>query len=175
MSTDALSHIYNHIPPYVKINTYCRIFLFMQEDWVLCRVFYKSKTESNTQLSPQNVYHHTEATAGGDNFSDPAQIMLPACNNNYLHQVITSQSQAPHHQNPNNIQTFTQLNPNFLHQLSHQLHTDRVDEMIMVSSKCDEDQYGFLFDMDFAERNVEDGMTLNVEDMKFEDAYSLLL
>ncbi|KAK1355777.1 Protein CUP-SHAPED COTYLEDON 3 [Heracleum sosnowskyi] len=132
---------------------------FKQEDWVLCRVFYKSKTESNTDQSPQNVYD-TKATAGADNFPDAAQIMLPAgCNNNYLHQVISSQSHAvPHHQNPNNLETFSELNPNFL-QISNQLHAHRVNEMIMISSKCDEDQYGFVLDMDFEESNIGDGMT----------------
>lgn len=131
---------------------------------MLCRVFHKSKTESNTQLSPQNVYD-TITTAVGDNFADAAQLMLPGCNNNYLHQVITSESHAPHHQNPNNnLQTFSQLNPNFL----HQLHPSRVNEMLMIDSKCQEDDYGFLLDMDFEESIMGDEMNLVMEDMKFE-------
>ncbi|KAL1826019.1 hypothetical protein DCAR_0313647 [Daucus carota subsp. sativus] len=148
-----------------------------KEDWVLCRVFYKSKTESSTELSPQNVCH-SEATAGGDIFPNAAQIMLPAPfnkNNYHLHQIPSSQNPAPHHQNPNTLQTFSQLNPNFL-QLSHQFHTDDLSEMIMIKSKCDdEDPYGFLLDMEFEESTMGDGMASSMEDMKFEDDYCLFL
>lgn len=159
---------------FVKKNNY--VFEFMQEDWVLCRVFYKSKTESNsTELSPQNVYD-AEATAGGDIIPDAAQIILPGCNNNnYHHQIISSQSPAaPHHQNPNNLETFSQLNPTFL-QLSHPFHTDHINELIMINSKFDEDHYGFLLDMDFEESNMGDGRASNTEDMKFEDEYNFFL
>ncbi|XP_017241031.1 protein CUP-SHAPED COTYLEDON 3 [Daucus carota subsp. sativus] len=144
-----------------------------KEDWVLCRVFYKSKTEINSQLSPQNVYHSEAKFAGAHTFPHSPQIMLPAaCNkNNYhLHQITTSQSPAPHHQNPNNLPTVPQLNPNFLH-LSHQIHTNHLNEMIMLKSACDEeDPYGFLLNMEFeAESYMGGGMASSVEDMKFED------
>lgn len=136
-----------------------------KEDWVLCRVFYKSKTESNTELSPPNVYD-AEVTAGSP---DAAQIMLPGCNNNYHQHIVDSKSLA----HPNNLHTFSPLNPNLL-LLSHPFHTDHLNETIMINSKCEIDDYGFLMDTNFEDINSGDGAS-NMEEMILEDNYSSLI
>lgn len=140
----------------------------MQEDWVLCRVFYKSKTESSTELRPQNVYD-AEATAGSDTSPEAAQIILPGCNNNYHQHIVDSESLA----HPNNLHTFSPLNPNLL-LVSHQFHTDQLNDMIMINSKCEIDDYGFFMDMNFEDINPGNG-TSNMEEMKFEDNHSNLV
>lgn len=125
-----------------------------KEDWVLCRVFHKTKTtENNHQLSPQDVFE-AEATAA-DTSLVPHQI-LPL---GYLHQSpAPSQHQNP---NPNNPLELSTLNPNFL----------QLSQIMMINSKCEEDKYGYLFDMNFEESNLgSDGiMASNMEEMGFED------
>lgn len=144
----------------------------MQEDWVLCRVFYKSKTE-NTELNPQIVYD-AEAKAVGDTSPDAAKITLPGCNNKYHHQIVSSESLAPHPQNPNNLQPFSPLNPNIL-LLSHQYHSDHLSDIIMINSKCEKDDYRFLLDPNFEDISLGDGMASNMEVMEFEDDHSSLI
>lgn len=136
---------------------------------MLCRVFYKSKTESNIELSQQNVYD-AEARAGGDTSPNAAHIMLPSCNI-YHNQTISSESPAPHdHQNPSNHNTVSPLNPNLVLLSHHQFHSDHLNEMIMINSKYEIDDYGFLMDTSFEDMNSGDG-TSNME-MKFEDNHS---
>ncbi|KAL8092995.1 NAC domain-containing protein 21/22-like [Apium graveolens] len=137
-----------------------------KEDWVLCRVFYKSKT---SELSPQNVYD-AEATAGSDTSPDAAQVMLPGYNNNRHHQHIVDSESLAH---PNNLHSFSPLNPNLLI-LSHQFHTDHLNEMILINSKCEIDDYGFFMDPNFEDINSGDG-TSNMEEMKFEDNHGNLV
>lgn len=129
-----------------------------KEEWVLCRVFHKAKTENNNieVLSPQNYEFDAKATAG--NTSPPAVQILPL---GYHHQITSNFSQNHQNQNPNNNQELlSPLNPNFL-QLS-QAHTD-------ILARVNEDEYGFLFDMSFEESNLGDGMTSNMEGVRFED------
>lgn len=129
----------------------------MQEDWVLCRVFHKAKTEnSNIEvLSPQNYVFDAKATVGN---TSPAAQILPL---GYHLQITSNFSQNHPNQNPNNNQELlSPLNPNFL-QLS-QAHADSL-------ARVNEDEYGFLFDMSFDESNLGDGMASNMEGVRFED------
>uniref|UniRef100_A0A5B7AE53 NAC domain-containing protein n=2 Tax=Davidia involucrata TaxID=16924 RepID=A0A5B7AE53_DAVIN len=149
-----------------------------KEDWVLCRVFHKSKGENGDKLSPQNVFENSTAGATSPNLATSDQTL--ACG---YHPLI-SQSPPGHdhqfiHNNPSStlLNLATSLNPNFLH--LYQLDTNNINnaphhhlnDQIMYS-KCeeDDDQYGFLFDMSFEESSLGDGvLPSNLEEMRFDD------
>ncbi|KAK3028145.1 hypothetical protein RJ639_039006 [Escallonia herrerae] len=126
-----------------------------QEDWVLCRVFHKSKGEGNNELSPENVF---ESTAGA---TSPALASPPALTDQITnltcgchHFTSFSQSPPPTQNNDpsSNLMDLSAGNPNFL-QLSHDANGAVND-------------YGFLFDMSFEESSMGDG---NLKEMRFDD------
>ncbi|XP_059626034.1 protein CUP-SHAPED COTYLEDON 3-like [Cornus florida] len=151
-----------------------------KEDWVLCRVFHKSKgseDNSNNDLSPQNEFE----TLVGDISPNLASSTLTHVHQGTLpcgYQQITSFLQTqPHDQshNPSNSTTILNiatLNPSFL-DLAHETNNiDHVDEM---NSRCelDEYEYEFLFDMGFGESSCLGGdgvLPPSLEDhMRFDD------
>ncbi|PSS14034.1 NAC domain-containing protein [Actinidia chinensis var. chinensis] len=124
-----------------------------KEDWVLCRVFHKSKGSEN---SPQNIFDSTTYLATS-----------PPIN----HTMITSFSQTPPHQNPNDtFQNLSPLNPNLL-QLSQEIINDA--SISGINSKC-ADEYGFLFDLGFEESSLGDGMPQNLGEMICDDDNSFV-
>ncbi|CAL5206876.1 unnamed protein product [Lathyrus oleraceus] len=120
-----------------------------KEDWVLCRVFHKGKTENNGKLSPQDMYETiapsltTQAMPIGYNYNQFAPF---------------SSSMTTQHYNQND----SLLN---LLQLSKETNTN-CSSVTQISPKCD-DGYGFLWDMDLEDHH--DGVeSSNLEGIRFE-------
>ncbi|KAL1830934.1 hypothetical protein DCAR_0100891 [Daucus carota subsp. sativus] len=150
-----------------------------KEDWVLCRVFHKAKTENNNQLSPQDVFEVQEATAGDT--SPVSSNRIPPLGSYYHHQQhynhFTPQG-PPSYQQPNTLLQFPSLtNPNFLQLSHHQPHTDtsttlaRVNDIMTVNSKCeDQNDYKFLFhDINFEDGNMVDELDSDMHGIMFDD------
>lgn len=131
-----------------------------QEDWVLCRVFHKSKEDNaiNTLLSP----HHTfkEATAASSlplvNFDafhyNPPPNQAFSCGMMTYPQVasLSSTSSSLHGHKSHST-------PNLLHQSKG------------ISTKLIDDGYGFTWDMNFEDNSlVGDALPTNLEDMSIE-------
>ncbi|KAL5068062.1 hypothetical protein RYX36_018949 [Vicia faba] len=120
-----------------------------KEDWVLCRVFHKGKTENNGKISPQDMY----------------ETIAPSLTNqtmpigyNYDQFASLSSSMTTHHYNQND----SLLN---LLQLSKETNTN-CSSVTQISPKCD-DGYGFLWDMDLEDHH--DGVeSSNLEGIRFE-------
>ncbi|TMW96433.1 hypothetical protein EJD97_007373 [Solanum chilense] len=140
-----------HIPP--------------KEDWVLCRVFFKGTKDENinstnnesTSITSFNMDNH-EGTMpkllsyGGGEYRPS---ILPNFSNNSIYQSQNSS---------NNLQLSQEINKVIANEIIH--------------SKCGkEDEFGFLFDMNyFEESSLQDGGVHSCldGDMKFEDENSLV-
>ncbi|KAK9281777.1 hypothetical protein L1049_004683 [Liquidambar formosana] len=144
-----------------------------KEDWVLCRVFHKSKGENSTDqfsTTSQNMFDTTTASASSPNLvsSPPTDKTIPSCG----YQPVTSfLSPMPPHQSHNqttNLLNLAVLNPNFL-QFTQERNTT-VAAMTEMNSKGDNnDDYGFLWDMSLEENSLGDGVpSSNLEDTGFE-------
>ncbi|KAM7527310.1 hypothetical protein LguiB_030720 [Lonicera macranthoides] len=140
-----------------------------KEDWVLCRVFHKAKSEENTL---QNGF---DTTGGGGGATSPHYwaSLSPLTHHHPFpcghHQATSfSQSSPRHSQNPNpnptniNLALQSPSNPSSLH-APRGTKESPINEMFS-NSKCEEDPYGFLFDM-----GLEDGASSDImEDMRFD-------
>ncbi|KAK6286475.1 hypothetical protein POUND7_012654 [Theobroma cacao] len=119
-----------------------------KEDWVLCRVFHKSKGENSSKLSPPMMF---ETSTHAPSLTD--QTM--AC----AYQQISSLSTTPTHQ------SHGQSLLNLLQYSQEKINNNPANE---VSSKVD-DEYEFLWDMNMEENSLGDhGVASNMEDMRFE-------
>ncbi|WJX11949.1 hypothetical protein P8452_02495 [Trifolium repens] len=122
-----------------------------KEDWVLCRVFHKGKTENSAKLSPQDMY----------------ETIAPSLTNQtmpigYNQLASFSSSMTTHHCHPNENQNNSLMN---LLQFSMDANTN-CSSVTQISPKCD-DGYGFLWDMDLEDHH--DGVSSsNLEGMRFE-------
>ncbi|KAL8513787.1 hypothetical protein ACS0TY_013048 [Phlomoides rotata] len=122
-----------------------------KEDWVLCRVFYKSRGEN----SPQNGYNGDISPNMG--LSPTSEHVFPS-----TYQNITSFSNYMY-QNPSTSIGLSPLDSTYFH-LSHQDHINGSSTSDkMMEAKC-EDDYGFLFDMSL---DYSDGAPSNDEDPGF--------
>ncbi|KAG8370815.1 hypothetical protein BUALT_Bualt13G0022700 [Buddleja alternifolia] len=143
-----------HIPP--------------KEDWVLCRVFNKSRCENSNEFIPNNNLY--DSTAVANNTSPnlaPSPTNEHALPSNYtIYQNITSLSHTPSHQheNPNTSLGLSDVvgpGSGYL-RLSHDHMNESYNPIKLVETKCDD--YGFLFDMSF------DGVASTLDqDMRFDD------
>ncbi|KAI3449786.1 hypothetical protein Pfo_006451 [Paulownia fortunei] len=151
-----------------------------KEDWVLCRVFHKSRGENSNKLmiSPHNFYG---STAGA---TSPNLAASPTNNEHSMpcgHQNITSFSHSPSHQhhhhhqgqNPSTSLGLTALDPGYIlpsHDMNQphlsSSHYGHHNKIMVEATKC-EDDYGFLFDFDGS--NV---VPSSLEDMGFDDENS---
>ncbi|XP_022879040.1 protein CUP-SHAPED COTYLEDON 3-like [Olea europaea var. sylvestris] len=118
-----------------------------KEDWVLCRVFHKGKSENGNQLSPQNFYNSTTSNMAASPHTN--EYTLP----NYGDQnAITFSEQG---QNPS---TFHDLlapdvdRSNYL-QLSQEMNIETPSGCKMMQTKF-EDDYGFFFDTSYEESTL---------------------
>ncbi|XVE72920.1 hypothetical protein DITRI_Ditri11bG0076600 [Diplodiscus trichospermus] len=130
-----------------------------KEDWVLCRVFHKSKGENSTKLSPPMMF---ETSAHAPYLTD--QTSMPC---GYHQQQISSLSTTPTHQSQG------QSLLNLLQYNYQETNNDNNPCSNEVSSKVDDD-YEFLWDMNMEGNSLEDhhhahGVASNLEDMRFED------
>ncbi|XP_057781491.1 protein CUP-SHAPED COTYLEDON 3-like [Salvia miltiorrhiza] len=129
-----------------------------KEDWVLCRVFYKSRGESS---NPQNLYDHhsTSPNLGTSPTSEHALLNVDHQN------MITSFYQG---QNPNpNPSTSLGLSPvhsGYLHIYPEERESGPSTSDHNHRSKC-EDDYGFLFDMSI---DYSNGVASYLEEVRFD-------
>ncbi|TKY52747.1 CUP-SHAPED COTYLEDON 3 [Spatholobus suberectus] len=130
-----------------------------KEDWVLCRVFYKGKTDNSAKLNPQLMYESTVPSLTLAS-SSPANQTTPV-GYNQLAPFTSSMATHHHHHYPNQIQNNNSLMS--LLQFSREANTNSSS----VSPKCD-DGYGFLWEMDLEENSFHDGAASNLDGMRFE-------
>ncbi|XP_076931343.1 NAC domain-containing protein 21/22-like [Bidens hawaiensis] len=125
-----------------------------KEDWVLCRVFYKAKGDNSNQQCPQDLYHNTSHITTTPNLVDPPCI-------HHHHPLITTNTTAtaltqsqplnffgmsqPHCNHPNILP----IPPNSMIESTNQM-------IISSNNKCEEQQYGFFYDMGFEDHNLQD-------------------
>nr|ASU89556.1 NAC family protein NAC31 [Rosa chinensis] len=140
-----------------------------KEDWVLCRVFHKGKGEmnDNMNLSPHDLMLETKTSCTAALTSPPTHHdQNMHCG--YSNQITSfSTTPVPHqsHSHSHNNQSNSLLN---LLQLSEEKYTDSITE---ISAKNDDD-YGFLWDMNLEENSFETG---TLDDMRFEMENSMVL
>ncbi|KAG7984751.1 hypothetical protein I3843_04G177100 [Carya illinoinensis] len=140
-----------------------------KEDWVLCRVFHKSKAmtpnlEDSTELSPQLMFETTASvpnsliTLAPSPEDHPSNVQTVPCGYN---QITSFASSNPSHQNQNN----SLLN---LLQFSQEI-TNNNNEISSKGTHDHADEYGFLWDMNLEESStLENGVPSNLEEMRFE-------
>ncbi|KAJ8535689.1 hypothetical protein K7X08_023409 [Anisodus acutangulus] len=145
-----------HIPP--------------KEDWVLCRVFHKgNKDENNTstnELSPENMYDTSVTSLNMDNYEAAMPKLLPYGGGGSYRPSTTNFLNNSTHQSQNSSNL----------QLSQEINKVLANEMAQYPKCGKEDEFGFLFDMNyFEESSSQDGGVHScLGDMKFEDENSLV-
>ncbi|KAF8392180.1 hypothetical protein HHK36_022522 [Tetracentron sinense] len=129
--------------------------LLPKENWVLCRVFHKSKEEHITKLD-------TTVAASSPNFHS-SPLTIPSD-----YQQITSSSQIPHHEDhsPSSLLNLSVLNPNLL-DFPHETTTAPIME---CSSKAD-DENVFSLDMSLDEIRFEDENSIVFSDLDLKNRF----
>lgn len=138
----------------------------LQEDWVLCRVFHKSKgSENSTRLSPPMMF---ETSSHALSLTD--QTSMP-CGN---YQQISSLSTTPN----TTLQSHGQSLLNLLQYNSQEKNNNNDNNNPYsneVSSKGDDEFDTFLWDMNMEDQNslgdhhhVHGVATSNLEDIRFD-------
>ena len=129
-------------------------FVMWQEDWVLCRVFHKSKGENCTELSPPIMF---ETSTHAPSLTD--QTSMPCGGYQQISSLSTTPTHQSHGQSLLNLLQYSQEKNNN-NNCSYE-----------VSSKVDDD-YDFLWDMNIEENSLGDhhihGVGSDLEDMRFE-------
>ncbi|KDP26517.1 hypothetical protein JCGZ_17675 [Jatropha curcas] len=133
-----------------------------KEDWVLCRVFHKSKGENSNKLyNPQYMFETTDSSGPLNLAVSPPLTGQQAlvCG---FHQQITSLS-SPHQISHDQTSLLNLL------QLSHERNnTNPITTTTDMSSK-ENDDYGFLWDdMHLEETDMGDGGASSLENIRFE-------
>ncbi|KAJ6998137.1 protein CUP-SHAPED COTYLEDON 3 [Populus alba] len=133
-----------------------------KEDWVLCRVFHKSKAEDyNAKFSPQLMFETTTSSGTVNLAASPLSTDHQTLPCGY-HQQMTSLSSNPPHQNQDQSSLLNLLQLSQDRNANPNISTD-------ISSRA-VDEYAFLWDdMNMEETSLGDGvLASNLEDMRFE-------
>ncbi|KAK3407156.1 NAC domain-containing protein 21/22 [Eucalyptus grandis] len=131
-----------------------------KEDWVLCRVFYKSKEDNAINTLPSPHYTFKEATAASS---------APSANFDTSH-YISSPNQAF----SCGMMTYPQvasLSSTSSSLLSHKPHStpNLPHQSKGASTKLIDDGYGFMWDMNFGDNSlVGDALPSNLDDMSID-------
>lgn len=156
---------------YIRIyaNNKFTYFSWKQEDWVLCRVFHKSKGDESTILMLETT------SSCAPNSLNLAPISPPTDHNIHTHmacgynQVTSfSSSLTPPHQTTHNRSTSSLLN---LLQFSHEKDCNNaINQVAEINSRNDHDEYdGFLWDMTYQENHLENHeVASDLDEMRFE-------
>ncbi|KAM1153180.1 NAC domain-containing protein 21/22-like [Malus sylvestris] len=128
-----------------------------KEDWVLCRVFYKGKgAEDSTKLNPHDFMLETT----------PCTVPL-----NLVPPPPTYDQTMPCVYNQNHSQSSAFLN---LLQLPHQ--EKYTNSSVSELNTKNDDEYGFLWDMNLEEGSFDNGVAPNLDEMGFQvDENSMVL
>ncbi|XP_051142048.1 protein CUP-SHAPED COTYLEDON 3-like [Andrographis paniculata] len=154
-----------------------------KEDWVLCRVFHKSRGSENSSklMNPNESFHGCNPNNFPNNLSAQTLIDSAALNPQSDHHQNMTNSCGNYHHQPCPIAappliSHGNQNPSTsigqpaaylpVDQTDHQLHLGNVDQSKtnMVEAKC-EDDYGFMFDFDGSNGAVPSSL----DDMGFDD------
>lgn len=130
---------------------------------MLCRVFYKSRSENNNNLSLPNLCDHSTAGDTSPNLASSPTSEYPFPNPS-IHQNIISTSF--YHQSPNPSTGYLHMYPED-HDKDHEPRP-LTSQQRPVETKC-EDDYGFLFDMSL---DYSNGVASYLEDVRFDDGCS---
>ncbi|XVF32379.1 hypothetical protein REPUB_Repub17cG0077000 [Reevesia pubescens] len=139
-----------------------------KEDWVLCRVFHKSKGgENSNKLSPPMMYETSSADAALNSLTDQTTM---ACAG-YHHQISSLSPTTPTHQisHGQSLLNLLQYNSHHRQEKNNNNNHPCSNE---VSSKVDDD-YEFFWDMNMEENSlgnhhVHEVAASNLEDVRFE-------
>ncbi|GMI73548.1 KIR1, NAC domain containing protein 74 [Hibiscus trionum] len=130
-----------------------------KEDWVLCRVFHKSKGgENSTEMSPRMMYEASTQTS-------------MACGG--YRQISCSLSATPAHHQPHGQSLL-----NLLHSSQLKNNNNNSFSNHEVSSKVVDDDYEFLWDMNMEDHHHVQGHGVadsNLEDIRFEVDNSMIV
>ncbi|XP_057438537.1 NAC domain-containing protein 21/22-like [Lotus japonicus] len=136
-----------------------------KEDWVLCRVFHKSKEDNSSKFSTQQLMMYNETT------SPPPPLTLSSSSPliNQTMPAIGGYNRLPSFSSSTpTLHNHFNLNTSSLNLLPFSQETNNSTVTTQLSSKAD-DGYGFLWDMDMEENNsFEDGVASNLDAIRFE-------
>nr|XP_043637681.1 NAC domain-containing protein 92-like [Erigeron canadensis] len=154
-----------------------------KEDWVLCRVFYKAKGDNSNEHCPQDMYRDNTPNLDASSLLTIGNCQPPPCVHHHnpftATTTTTSSSLTISNQSPTqpircNLQNYFGLSttqqcnhPNLLHLPQNANNLKESVDQIVISpnNKCEDDQYGFLYDM-----CIEDYVpSHNIQEMEFED------
>ncbi|KAG4959359.1 hypothetical protein AAZX31_13G107600 [Glycine max] len=137
-----------------------------KEDWVLCRVFHKGKADNSAKLI---MYESTVPSLTLASSSPTNQNTTPSIGYNQLLAPFSS-SMATHHHHHHHIPNQSQNNNSLMSllQFSRETNTNNSSTVTQISPKCDDNGYGFLWDMDLEENSFHDGGASNLDGMRFE-------
>lgn len=157
-----------------------------KEDWVLCRVFHKSKGSENEAYSSQVELMENNNNKNDNKPCPPSSInltsssspptgnhhhhqtaIMPNCGYNYDHQLTPFSSFLDHHYFNNN---YVNNNNSGHDQKGASSYTPF--NKIMATTSASTDDHGFLWDMNLEENSLENnchaGNVSNFDDMRFE-------
>ncbi|KAK3441140.1 hypothetical protein EUGRSUZ_B01567 [Eucalyptus grandis] len=159
------------------------------EDWVLCRVFHRSKAESSDKLSPPYMFEAPSTTTTAINIApsleSPPNDLIPTMPYHHHHHsypsTVTSSlssSSTHYHDHPHNH------NSNSLLHLLHCSNNNQERNMPLVSNMMldidsnvvDDDEYSLLWDANLEESSIVDGVSSNLgrENVRFEMDHSVV-
>ncbi|KAL9436091.1 hypothetical protein AB3S75_022205 [Citrus x aurantiifolia] len=124
-----------------------------KEDWVLCRVFHKSKGENSENLSPQFIYESAAnnnassftPSAASPPTADCRMINMPF---GYHQQQHISSSAPGSYRNHNNQSSNSMLNLLQFPTSQDQKNNNKNQSNDIISSKSNDDDYGFIWEME---------------------------
>ncbi|XP_004493788.1 NAC domain-containing protein 21/22 [Cicer arietinum] len=138
-----------------------------KEDWVLCRVFHKSKEDNNnnnnSKINTQQLMYETTHPSLTLASSSPTNQTMPSVYNRI--DSFSSSMTTLHHLIPNQNNSSMM---NLLHYSRDTNPNNNNSTITQISSKGDHDGYGFLWNMDLEENSLEDGVASNLDAIRFE-------
>ncbi|KAJ8558158.1 hypothetical protein K7X08_004924 [Anisodus acutangulus] len=142
-----------HIPP--------------KEDWVLCRVFHKGKSENISNNNNNNMYEVGVNSPPNMDLSHALPYGVPRP----MAAVAFSQRPAGHQSQ----KLFDLLEPDHNQRSFLQLMSQEMNKPPQNDQMVEDDEYGFLMDMNFGDPNLQDGgVHSSIGDMRFDDENSLV-
>lgn len=158
--------------------------MWVQEDWVLCRVFQKGKQEEyNTKLINQHfTFGNFERVpsvvirAPSPPPTDPSQITAMPCDYNVDIDIasLSSSSMAPNQISHSHIGSCSFLHLLQLPQEKNDNNNTNPKTDQLFCPKNNESDYGVLWDMDLEEHTFQDGVSSNLDQMAFDVDSSLV-
>lgn len=162
-----------------------------KEDWVLCRVFHRSKAESSDKLSPPYMFEAPSTTTTtainiAPSLESPPNDPISTMPYHHHHHhsypsTVTSSlssSSTHYHDHPHNH------NSNSLLHLLHCSNNNQERNMPLVSNMMldidsnvvDDDEYSLLWDANLEESSIVDGFSSNLgrENVRFEMDHSVV-